>query len=115
MKNQTLYIDRFSSESSLVVTNELQFLREKQRNSGRQRENRRISGRQRENQREGQREISRREEERGRAAQSSIPNVAPHAWAQGRDGQTDRVGEGERDRATFTSTRCAVHSLQADH
>ena len=27
MKNHTLYIDRFSSESSLVVTNELQFLR----------------------------------------------------------------------------------------
>ena len=27
MKNQTLYIDRFSSISSLVVTSELQFLR----------------------------------------------------------------------------------------
>ena len=27
MKNQTLYIDRFSSVSSFVVTSELQFLR----------------------------------------------------------------------------------------
>ena len=41
MKNQTLYIDRFSSVSSLVVTSKLQFLRlnpERSKERGRERD-----------------------------------------------------------------------------